>query len=302
MQALVDLYGGYIYRQQRGVARYFQGAAPRQYINQTSIKRGEVLKGVVGPADHMYTFSVLDPFDDLVATLDEICLRYALKAIPSSPTRVAELEEYLQDVAETISGANDSRVEVSQLMSTTFSKSQVAHNVTEQCTVTVYRAQYAYTAVAMGLTYLTGLLVLFLLQRVLSTHGKKFTMSPLEIAKAFGSPLLSNIYSTLSGDGIAKTSSSAVKVKYGEVRQRQRPGECAADDAASLVPRPDESTTMGLAPTSESLHGRDEAGETDTLVSANAENPMRKPHGEYPSLGIDAFDEVATPVDRKIYL
>lgn len=227
LQILIDMYAGYMFYDAQEGSHVMEGFSTRQYINYSSIiVRDEDTAAQVG-----YSFSFVDPFEDFIRSLDEISLRYALKTINQSPERVAELEDFVEENA----GSHDLRVKAQPLMSTTFAKDQGPIDIQEEANMAVYRAHYVYTAVAVTVTYLTSILTLLLLQGVFTTHGRKFSMSPLEIAKAFSAPLLAKIGSNSEGEEIAKASSVA-KVQYGEVRVGKPSLGNLDDDPAAWAP------------------------------------------------------------------
>lgn len=207
-QLLNDLYAGFIIYDSQEGSQFIQGIGSRQYINQSSITLRDLPTG-----DHVpnqgYTFSCIDPLADVLSTLDELSLRYALKSVPETSARVGELAEFMTEFRENA----DVRKEAIAAMDMQLSKN-LTTDVLEERTVAVYRAHYVYTGVAVGVTYLTSILTMLLL-RGFRTHGREFSMSPLEIAKAFNAPLLRLIGSNTRGGDIARKL-AGVKVKYGE--------------------------------------------------------------------------------------
>jgi hypothetical protein len=213
-QVLSDLYGGFILYDKQEGSHFIQGNGPRQYINQSTVKLRDDHPTEGHIPNHGYTFSCIDPLSDVLSTLDEISLRYALKSIPESDARTDELAKFMEEFNE----VGDVREEAAAAMDMDFSKDLRAE-MTEERTVAVYRAHYVYTGIAMGVTYLTTLLTL-LLMRGIRTHGRELTMSPLELAKAFNAPLLRLIGSNSRGSDIAKALGD-VTVRYGEVRSEK---------------------------------------------------------------------------------
>lgn len=213
-QIMADQYAGYMMYDNFEGTHISMGLNTRQYINQSSIGNREQGENITS-AQAGYEFSFLDPLEDFVNTLNEVSLRYALKSIPESPERLAELEDYKKKLNTT-----DYRDVALNLMSTTFEKAQEVI-LEEERIIAVYKSHYAYTAVAVGMTSLTSFLTLLLLRTVFSTHGRSFSMSPLEIAKAFSAPLLGHVGSNAKIETIAKET-AAIQVKYGEVKKNKQ--------------------------------------------------------------------------------
>lgn len=157
---------------------------------------------------------MLDPFDDFVATLNEVCLRYAIKSIEQSVDRLQEFTGYLENLVGGTVDPGDVRDTVESQMTTSFSEEQRVQKE-ESLDLAVYKSNYIYLAAAAGVTYLTVLFTLLLLRQVFSSHGRTFSLSPLEVAKAFNAPLLTDVGSNLEADDIAETLTD-IRVRYGE--------------------------------------------------------------------------------------
>lgn len=213
LQVLNDLYGGFILYDKQEGSHFIQGTGPRQYIDQSTVKLRDDQPTEGHTPNQGYTFSCLDPLADVLSTLDEISLRYALKSMPESEVRSDELAEFMEDFDN-----GDTMDRAAAAMDMAFSKDLKAE-MTEERTVAVYRAHYVYTGIAMGVTYLATLLTLSLL-RGFQTHGREFTMSPLELAKAFNAPVLRHIGSNSSGSDISQATAD-IAVKYGEVQSEK---------------------------------------------------------------------------------
>lgn len=271
-QVLNDLYGGFILFDTQESSQFIQGIGSRQYINQSSIElRDATDDNDDGNVPNLsYTFSCLDPLDDVLSTLDELSLRYALKAMPETEGRVAELNEFMDEFIEGADTRLEALAAFSEAGRPVSKDSRV--EVTEETTVAVYRAHYIFTAVAMGVTYLTTVLTMFLLRGV-RTHGREFSMSPLEIARAFDAPLLRTVGSNTHGADIAR-SLSGIRVRYGEVRDRSSSREMQFMKSSR-------STTQ--------TYGRDD----EELFSVA---------GERVRLMVDVPDRVSTPVNGRIYI
>uniref|UniRef100_A0A8H7KCE8 Uncharacterized protein n=1 Tax=Bionectria ochroleuca TaxID=29856 RepID=A0A8H7KCE8_BIOOC len=158
IQILKDQYDGYIMHDTNEHSHVMQGSSPRQYVNQSSIEA--LNPGVDGP-EKTYLFSMLDPLEDFTRTINEISLRYALKPLPEDKARTQELADYVQ--FQTQSGLRgDNRPNAMPLMKTNFSKTADVE-LQENQTGAVYRSQYVFTAVAMGLIAISSAFIMMLL-------------------------------------------------------------------------------------------------------------------------------------------
>lgn len=292
MQGFVDamsaLYVGFILMHRTLDTTEIGG--PRQYINQSSAQI--TLSEAPGGEVASLKFSCLDPAEDFFANLNDMSLRYAIKSIPSTPERVASEERLFADVAR---GGEDIRNRITPLMKTEFVKEQIVDGFREERTVAVYSANYLYTGVAIGVTYITTLLVLLLLDGVFSSHGRQFSMSPLEIAKAFDAPLLHGLGSNLTGSELARQAPGD-RIKYGEARDRQRP-----------LPHPgsDEDTTGDPKQTAAQNMNQQEDASRSTSTVVGPEDVERhvflgEPK-EQTRLLVDVAERVSQPSDRRYY-
>ncbi|KAM0713117.1 hypothetical protein Q7P35_000569 [Cladosporium inversicolor] len=93
------------------------------------------------------------------------------------------------------------------------SSSYTPRHLEQSTIVAIYKVNYVYTLIAVGCVYLEIVLV-FALLRSWKRLGREFSMSPLEIAKAFNAPILENIYSNSTGAQISRAS-RRVMVRYG---------------------------------------------------------------------------------------
>lgn len=215
-QIMADMYSGYMLYDVMWASHLSLGMNVRQYINQSSIElrdRNDYYNQFRIPIDG-YGFTMLDPFDDFVATLNEVCLRYAIKSIEQSVERLQEFTGYLGQRAGGTTDPGDVRDKVESQMTTSFSEQQRVQ-LEESLELAVYKFNYIYLVASAGVTYLTVLFTLLLLRQVFSSHGRKFSSSPLEVAKAFDAPLLADVGSNLEVDDIADTLTD-VRVRYGE--------------------------------------------------------------------------------------
>jgi len=216
VQVMKDLFQGYILFDTQEASPAIRGTGPRQYINSTSISRK--VEGKISG----FTYDILDPLDDFSKTLDEVCLRYALKSIPTN--------------REPNSGFVDPggvfQSEALAAIKTPLSKDQTVE-LSESTVVAVYKVRYVFTLAALGVTLAASLSVSFLLagwRRL----GRDFSVSPLEVAKAFDAPLLRDVGSNVSAEEMAKELRAAPRVRYGEVWEGG-PGKQGEEDGG--VPR-----------------------------------------------------------------
>lgn len=197
-QTVVDLYQGFCYYDINENSYIFQGPGPRAYVNSTTVTGRD--------ANGRYIFDMLDPLEDFTTTLNDISLRYAMKTVQGAG-RVEQNEASFGPVG-------DLRNVSLQKIKTPLSKSQ-AVNLSESTTTPVYRVNYAYAAVAMGVTLLTSLCISVLLKDW-KLLGREFSMSPLELAKAFNAPLLAEVGSNSTAAEISQAV-GLKRVRYGDV-------------------------------------------------------------------------------------
>jgi hypothetical protein len=208
LQTMRDLYEGYIFFDNMELSQVIQGVGPRQYINESTVALIDRKPLFGNSLRTRYTFSCLDPLEDFTTTLNEVALRYAMKSIPDSdPKRTTEYNNFLTTFQDVRNASFTS-------LKTKVSKSQIVA-VQESLPLAVYKSHMIYTAIAMGLTLVTTLLVAMLLQGY-ARLGRVFSMSPLEVAKAFDAPLLRDVGSNLTGQDISRALGRA-KLRYGEV-------------------------------------------------------------------------------------
>lgn len=315
LQVMSDLFAGGIFYDKHYGSNFFLGTNSRQYINHSSItprwNTGTEIKTFSGG----YKFSVIDPLDEFVRTLNELSLRYALTELPTSEDRVREMEDYM---AHFVSGGDyeDGREKAAKSM-LKFSATTTA-DVRENKTVSVYKAQFAYTAAAIGVTYLTSVLVLFLLRSVWGTQGRVFSMSPLEIAKAFNAPLLANLSSNSTGEELAQTVPEDVKVRYGEairgvVKRKAWTPSVRSHESSEYISPFVEASRIPVAPG----RGAGRVNSSNTkftgapVTSAISREDYKMGVAEHESmlssvdeatrLLIDTLDRVSTPVNGRKY-
>ncbi|KAH7362409.1 hypothetical protein B0T11DRAFT_84031 [Plectosphaerella cucumerina] len=210
-QTMSDLYGGFIFYDHSTASNMIRGIGPRQYINQSSIRPrpegdGQNTRG-------SYSASIIDPVTDFTNTLHELSLRYAMQTIPSTSERLQEMDDYFDIMVSSEPGAADRIQEIRARLKTRPSTTQTTRAI-ETKRIAVYRVDYMYAAIAAGITCLATIMVAFLFtgwRRL----GRKFSTSPVEIAKAFDAPLLAAVGSNATGEVIAKDHGS-LRVRYGE--------------------------------------------------------------------------------------
>lgn len=299
-QAMVDLYGGYIFQDIRRDTMVSQGIGPRLYINQSSVERIDKPDLFGGMADWEYIYSMNDPLDDFLTTLDEISLRYALKSLSSNSERIEDNEKYIKNWLGF--GEADARPLALPIMNTSFLARQVVPHMREGRTVAVYRAHYIYTTVAMSVTYVTGILILLLLDGVFSTHGRTFTTSPLEIARAFEAPLLQEFGANLTGAEISKVAAPLTfNIMYGELNKSclSKTGTSSTDQEMSDDENENETVNGRERLAMQEHHRSEEAERGGAELVIDLEHQGSKGH---PSLGIGKQDGVTAPTKGRLYM
>lgn len=212
-QTMADLYGGYMFYDQKSASNVVGGSGPKQFINQTTIKPrpegdGQNIRGG-------YSANIIDPVNDFTNTLHELSLRYALQAIPSTPERLEEMNDFHDMMLEAEPSMDDRLQKARAKLDQRINGGKTQTNVARETKMTaVYRVDYIYAAIAAGLTCLSAVLsaLLFAGWRRL---GRRFTTSPVEVAKAFEAPMLAAIGSNARGGDIANNHGS-IRVRYGE--------------------------------------------------------------------------------------
>lgn len=213
-QLMTDLYGGATFLDTNEGTQLIQGIGARQFINQSSIMTRTNFNNTRGGALRGTDLAYNDPLDAFTDTLEEISLRYAVKSLATDQESRDKLENYIHPPnMPTDEFRSDNRSAAAESMKTTISSQQ---NVTvDQSTiVAIYKVNYVYTVIAVGCVYLEVLLTLALL-RSWKRLGREFSMSPLEIAKAFNAPILEHVNSNSTGVQISRDLPRMV-VRYGE--------------------------------------------------------------------------------------
>lgn len=276
-RAMSDLYAGYAFYYDTYATLAVQGVGPRQQLKETRYRDPDAPDDARA-FENFYT----DPLNGFTDTLHELSLRYALKKIPTTEGRLEEFDKcILGDSGDEVDGladAREQRFRALRAMSTKSGPEQTV-SVRETQMVAVYRSHYLYAAISVALSYITTIL-LFALNVGWRSLGRSFSMSPLEIAKAFDAPLLRDAGSNISGDQIAREFGDE-KVRYGEPTA---PGPAAVDgDGEERQEYPTK-----------------EAATTD--IAASDDSVTRTPVvSEKTRLLVDFADRVSTPVNGRSY-
>ncbi|KAH6678812.1 hypothetical protein F5X68DRAFT_234684 [Plectosphaerella plurivora] len=212
-QAMADLYSGYVFFDEHEGSQAWRGGGPRQFLNLTPFEQRPLQ---VNNYDNLATCTFSDPLANFTETLHELALRYATKTVPSTPKRLREMETVLGHAANTNGDFNpsDHLHDAVSRLKTPLGQRQTVSGI-ETRSVNIYKVDYLFAAVAVGITSLTTVLValLFTGWRKL---GRRFSMSPIELAKAFDAPLLANVGSNSTGDEISNCV-GGLRLRYGEV-------------------------------------------------------------------------------------
>ncbi|CAH0051096.1 unnamed protein product [Clonostachys solani] len=148
VQALSDMYSGYIVYNSIDPGHMVHGSGPRQFINQSSIVPIRN-KGLPSPEPNSaefhfpsngYDFSCFDPLNDFVTSLNELSLRYAIKSVSDKGLRATEiggLMRFFQHNQSYFDSLN-LRPKAVPLLGTIISPTQVA-SMTVSKAIPVYR-------------------------------------------------------------------------------------------------------------------------------------------------------------------
>ena len=222
IQTLKDLFGGAALFDTNEYAYYFQGSSPRSYFDQSTLVP-------LGFANS--TVFWVDPIPDLLARLDELSLRYAMKTIPNTPDRIREYQEWLSLVRFGKDPLRFPRLAPSLEQTVVASQSRVD---------AVYRSDYVFLTIAIAIMLVAA-------TSVGSTMlgwwnlGREITMSPVELAKAFSAPLLGGVGSNMEVREIVRAVGD-LKVQYGvpPMSQQQPSDEIQGSPATT--------TTLAMLP------------------------------------------------------
>ncbi|KAH7358536.1 hypothetical protein B0T11DRAFT_284652 [Plectosphaerella cucumerina] len=315
-----DLYEGYAVFDSKERQQLSGGIASRQYVNLSTIE-GDIRGG--------YDFAFEDPLEAFTETLHELSLRYAMEEMVSTPYRTEELGKlFTTDVTGGSNKEPDPRpvMEVAlRKLKTQPSPMQRVH-VLQTRQVAVFKANTVYAVVAVGIS-LTATVLISLLFGGWRRLGRRFSASPLEVAKAFDAPLLRRAGSNIPGGEISKYHGD-VKVRYGEVVEE----ELEAADETELEVEEESAVEMVAEREAETLAGADSseeqvvpaspqqtaaAGDTDLHAGVDAggrnstDQDVEAAEGAEskglmaaagPRLTIDLVERVLKPVRGRAYL
>lgn len=269
-RTMQDLYAGYSAYDGNESQHAIEGQGPRQFINQTSIVPvGDSAGGMT--ARNRFRLAFHDPLETFTETLHELSLRYALEKIIITPERMEELDEYFPTEG---TWDIDKRERALQAMKITPSERQQV-TVLQISMIAVYQTNSLYAFIAVGLSTLVSVLIALLLTGW-RRCGRPFSMSPLEIAKAFGAPLLRHVGSNTPASQIAKDDDGS-KLRYGEMKQQRRGSTVDSDT------------------------GPPGSLDVDCETAPRAEgDSLMEPTGAI--LTIDLLERVMPPVKGKIYV
>ena len=262
-QILKDMYEGYMFYDTNEYATIAEGVGPRTYVNSSSLVPPP---GIDRREGNM--FSCLDPLDDFTNTLNDLSIRYAMKSIPTDPVRIRAYERY-------IAAATDYRSFGYPKIKTQLSSNQSVE-VSTNMTVVVYKAHFVFTAIVMAVILLSTLTITALLPSW-GRLGRQFSMSPLEIAKAFNAPLLSDVGSNMTATQISEEV-GCTRVRYGEV-----------DLSSEPVSAQENARQPHMAETQALITDKTATEETNRLQKG-------------PRLMVEVADQVDTPQNNKAYI
>lgn len=275
-QTMQDLYGGISVYDGSENNHGIQGAGPRQFIKPDTAPIKESFTNLT----RGFRLSFSDPLEAFTDGLHELSLRYALETITSTPERQEEMEDFFvdEDSRDPDLDSYDVRSRALQAMTTKPGPSQRVP-VHQTSMIAVYRSNPGFAIVAVAISTAVSVLVGLLFSGWRSL-GRQFSMSPLEIARAFDAPLLRDVGSNTTADEMAK-GQDMVDVKYGERGQRGTDPRAEAEAETDVRPS---------APL-EADGKRALRAETESLM---------EPAGS--RLIIDLADHVVLPVKGKTYI
>jgi hypothetical protein len=210
LQAMRDAYEGYVLWDTNEGSNVVSGSGPRLYGDTTNVTQTSINVVINGTNTTALAVPFRSPLVDFTNTLNELALRYALADVPDADAvRVKNNEAF-------ISQSRDSR-NTSLPAKTRLSKTQTVV-LDEARVVSVFRVNYRYALGASCVVLLASIATAPLLSGWRHA-GRQFTVSPLEVAKAFDAPLLAAVPSgALVGTVIRDMGD--VQVRYGEVPAR----------------------------------------------------------------------------------
>jgi hypothetical protein len=182
----------------------FSGQAARTYIDRENYNVS-VFRSVL-------TWS--DPMGDILRAVDDLSVRYAAVDIPSSPDRNAEYSQWVRDQDGLQDYINSQSRGASQTVL-----------MQENAGVLVYAFNQQYMWISVGIT-LAAVFGVSALLRGFWNLGRRVSLSPLEIGKAFRAPLFAGMGSNMAAREIAEEQHmGGVGVQYGVLNRGDHLGE-----------------------------------------------------------------------------
>lgn len=184
-----DLYEGYAIYDPKERQQLVGGMSPRQFVNQSSITPRGLAEDEEAGFRGGYTFTFEDPIEAFTDTLQELSLRYAVEKIDSTPTRLKEMDHFFS-TDYLGGGPNNDEPDSRPAMEVALRKMETRASPTQRVLaqrarpVAVYKANMVYAVIAVGISF-TATLLTTLLFAGWRRLGRRFSASPLEIAKAF---------------------------------------------------------------------------------------------------------------------
>ncbi len=214
LQAMRDLYEGYMLWDINEGSNILLGNGPRLYGNTTNLN--QIIATQPGTDTKLLAVPFRSPLEDFTNTLNELALRYALTTLPNNDAaRVQANEHYFGP--NSLGTADDSPWDRrnESIPKTRLSTTQSVV-LEESRTVAVFRVNYAY---AMGASCVVLLSVLATAPLLSGWRraGRDLSVSPLEVANAFDAPLLAGVPSGAEVGAVLRAV-DGVEVRYGEPR------------------------------------------------------------------------------------
>ncbi|KAL9095224.1 MAG: hypothetical protein Q9165_002480 [Trypethelium subeluteriae] len=205
-QAISDMYDSLAFLEIEDQTYYFQGASARKYTNESTLS--------MDVNQTFHSFSVIgftNPLPDLLASLDELSLRYAMQTIPAlTGGRLFEYQSfnYLTNFDKAVNKTAHSYPQFD------FGTSQnIAMEAVSQKVVFVLNWNFLAAALAVMVLNIIGALTALSGWRMI---GREVSMSPLELAKAFDPEILHEAGSNMTAEEIVEVTGSR-RVRYGAV-------------------------------------------------------------------------------------
>ncbi|KAL9064806.1 MAG: hypothetical protein Q9157_007700 [Trypethelium eluteriae] len=205
-QAISDIYDSLAYLEIEDQTYYFQGVSARKYTNESTLS--------VNINQTFHGFAVIgftNPLPDLLTSLDELSLRYAMQTIPAlTGGRLFEYQSYnyLTNFEQAVNNTAHSYPQFD------FGTSQnVSMDAVSQKVVFEFNWNFLAAALAVILLNIIGALTALSGWR---TIGRGVSMSPLELARAFDPEILHEAGSNMTAKEIVEVTGSR-RVRYGAV-------------------------------------------------------------------------------------